>query len=200
RMSPAEVVMPVFQTGIQPDRDPEIRKHSLLGLAMHLGVLRENGHVDVPSELFSDLLNISREQVAISRHQTAYIFGLIGSPEAVDRLEVMVEDPDQMVRVNAAIGFARNESTQGLPVFHELFEEAASWELNPSKVESDKEESLYFERMLMVVNSIKAVTKLSSSLSPEEKARFIEELQALSDSTRDSVLRTDALAAIQELT
>lgn len=195
RLSTADIMLPVFQNGIQPERDAEIRKHSLIGLAMHIGTLRDAGTLNVPSSLFEDLVETSRDESPIFRHQAAYIFGLIGTPEANKRLAVLLEDPDQMTRINSAIGFARNGALEGLPTFHEIFVEGVDWNLNPSAVQTREQEEEYFERVLMLLNSIKAVNQLAPRISPQDRSQFAGELKKLADSTRDNVLRSDAVSA-----
>ncbi|WP_437227226.1 HEAT repeat domain-containing protein [Planctomicrobium sp. SH661] len=199
RMEVPETIVPVLRAGIQTDRNHDVRKHSLIGLAMLAGTMKDNPSLRDNAKLVTQMIDISKESDPLFRHQAAFDLGLLASPAALERLEVLLEDPDEMVRVNAAIGLARNGKLNGLPVFHELLREAAEWKLDPSQVKSPEQESTYFERMLMVLNTIKAVTQLLPQLSPEEKATFTKELKAISESTRDAVLRTDSLTLQHQL-
>jgi hypothetical protein len=199
RMQVADIVRPALEAGITPGLDRDVRKHSLIGLAMLAGTLRDHGKVLDDPTLIDELIEISREQEPLFRHQAAYVLGLIPTPSSLDRLEVLLEDPDQMVRVNAAIGFARNSKTTGVPVFHELLREAAAWKLDPSTVATPEEEASYFEKTLMVLNAIKAISQLKPDLSEKDRTGFAEQLNAVSKSTQDAVLRTDALKAMHDL-
>jgi hypothetical protein len=199
RMQVADVVRPALEAGIAPGLERDIRKHSLIGLAMLAGTLRDHGKTLDDPGLVNELIEISREPEPLFRHQAAYVLGLIPTPASLERLEVLLEDPDQMVRVNAAIAFARNSKTAGIPVFHALLQEAADWKLDPSAVATPEEEASYFERTLMVLNAIKAISQLKPDLSETDRARFAEQLDAVSHSTKDAVLRTDALKAMHDL-
>lgn len=193
RMAVPEMIVPVFRSGMEPSRNHDVRKHSLIGLAMLAGTTKENASLKNNADLIAQLIDISKESDPLFRHQAAFDLGLIPAPAALERLEVLLEDPDQMVRANAAIGLARNGKLNGLPVFHELLQEAIRWKLDPSAVSTPEQEATYFERMLMLLNAIKAISQLQPQLLLPERTAFEQELQAVSDSTRDAVLRTDAL-------
>jgi len=199
RMQVPDQIVPVLFSGMESRRNHDVRKHSLIGLAMLAGTLGENSVLRQNSRLIDRLIEISREGDPLFRHQAAFNLGLIPNPVTMERLTELLEDPDQMVRANAAIGLARNGKTNGLPVFHELFQEAADWKLNPSMVTTSEQEATYFERMLMLLNSIKAVSQLQPQLSAAEQATFADEMQIVSTSTRDAVLRTDAMELLHQL-
>lgn len=199
RMDVADEIIPVLRRGMAPERDRDVRKHSLIGAAMLAGQVRENGGTLDPPGLTEQLIDISRESEPLFRHQAAYILGLIASPEALDRLEVLLEDPNQMARANAAIGFARNGSTQGLPVFRDLLDEGIEWQLNPSSVKTQEQESVYFERMLMLTNTFTGIRELEPHLDAKTKQEFVQKLTQLAENTRDAVLRTEALQLMHEL-
>ncbi len=199
RMEVPDVAGPALLSGIAPERAHDVRKHSLIGLSMLAGNLREQGRPWDDPAVVSQLIEISREPEPLFRHQAAYALGLFPSPAAFERLEVLLEDPDQMVRVNAAIGFARYSKTAGLPVFHELLKEAADWKLDPSQVKDPQQEAVYFERMLMVLNTIKALHQLRPELDGPERSGFARQLEAVAGGTQDAVLRTDALQLIHEM-
>lgn len=199
RMDVTEVIVPVLRDGYQPGRNHDVRKHSLIGLAMLLGQLRDQGRNFDNSQVVNELIETSRESEPLFRHQSAFILGLISTPPAMERLAVLLEDPDQMVQVNAAIGFARNNQVQGVPVFRELLAEAIAWKLDPTSVSTPEEEARYFERMLMLLNAIKALSQLEPVLTVEERSAFARQLDAVANGTRDAVLRTDALKVKHEL-
>jgi len=199
RMQVPDQILPVLLSGMESHRNHDVRKHSLIGLAMLAGTLGENPALRQNSRLIDRLIEISREGDPLFRHQAAFDLGLIPTPATTQRLTELLEDPDQMVRANAAIGFARNGKANGLPVFHELFQEAADWKLNPSTVTTTEQEAIYFERMLMLLNSIKAVSQLQPQLSAAEQAALAAEIQEVSTSTRDAVLRTEAMELLHRL-
>lgn len=199
RMKVPSVIVPVLRSGMEPSRNHDVRKHSLIGLAMLSGSQGEDSSLRDDPELVRQLIEISRESDPLFRHQAAFDLGLLPAPAALERLNTLLEDPDQMVRVNAAIGLARNNRADGLPVFHELFQEAVQWKLNPGEVSTPEQEATYFERMLMLLNAVKAISQLEPKISAEERAVLLKEVQGVSESTRDAVLRTESMELIQKL-
>lgn len=192
RMEVADVMIPVLQTGIDPARNHDVRKHSLIGLAMLAGNTKDSPALKENPELVNQLIAISKEPEPLFRHQAAYDLGLIPTPAALERLEVLLDDPDQMVRLNAAIGLTRNGNLKGEPVFAELVNEAIQWKLDPAQVRTVEEEARYFERMLMITNVLKAISELQPQLTAESKAAYEQKIELLSNSTHDAVLRTQA--------
>lgn len=199
RMDVQDAIFPAFLVGIEEQRDREVRKHSMTGLAMTIGQVRENGEEIKEDDVLDRVIEISKEPDSLMRDQSAYILGLLATDEANTRLEVLLEDANQKTRVNAAIGFARNGSLQGMPVFEEVLKEAPEWKLDPSTVQTQPDEEQYFERMLMLINSLKAIERVSDQLSDEQSAELAGQLQTLADSTKDNVLRTEALKLIHAL-
>ena len=76
--------------------------------------------------LVDDLILVSGDSEPLMRQIGAYALGLIPLQPARDRLEVLAEDKDVNTRINAAIGLARQGSTKGLPVFKDVFKQAAN--------------------------------------------------------------------------
>jgi len=199
RMDVQDTIFPAFLKGVEEQRDREVRKHSMTGLAMTIGQVRESGETVHDDAVIDRVIEISQEPDALMRHQSAYILGLMDTVEAKGRLEVLLEDANQMTRVNAAIGFARNGSLQGLSVFQKILTESSEWQLDPSLVKTQPDEEQYFERMLMLLNSLKAIEQIADQLSPEQTAEIAGQLKALADSTKDQVLRTETLKLMHTL-
>ncbi|TWT57137.1 hypothetical protein KOR42_04950 [Thalassoglobus neptunius] len=199
RMNVQDVILPVFREGISPDRDVIVRKHSLIGIAMLAGSVQESGAKMKDPELVAELVEISREPERLLRHQAAYALGLMDSPAAQERLQELLQDPDQMTRVNAAIALARTSSTDGLFIFSELIDEGANWKMNPGSVETLDQESEYFERMLMLLNGVKAIGLLAPELTAEERSQLLESLDQLSASSQDAVLNSAILEVRAQL-
>jgi len=145
----------------------------VIGLAMLAGNVHLAGdEIDQPG-LIEELIEISGESDQLFRHQGAYALGLFWSEESHARLVALTDDPDLMTRVNAAVGLARNDSAEGADIFFDLLKEGAEdWKLNPTTVTTQAEESEYFERMLMLVNSMKALDMLKAQLDASQKQQL----------------------------
>ncbi len=199
RMDVEEVIVPAFQKGISIDREHEIRKHSMIGLAMLAGQLHQQGQSLLTPGIVAEVIEISKEPETLFRHQAAYVLGLVSDQTAKDRLEVLLEDPDQMTRVNAAVSFARNNSTIGMEVFQELFQQAITTPLDPATVKTEEDESNYFEHRLMLKNALRAIDQLRPVLDQDQSNKLVDQLKEVIESTLDNEIRTNAKQLMLEL-
>lgn len=84
------------------------------------------------SALITRLIEVTRDQVEAGspsalrvdeiRSRAAYSLGLIGGPEALDRLAVMLQDRSSNARNNAAFGLARHGDVRALPGILEMLD------------------------------------------------------------------------------
>ncbi len=193
RMQVQSAVIPVFREGIKESRNHEVRKHSLIGLSMFAGNLQQSGQTLSDPELVNELIEISKEGDRLFRHQGAYALGLFPTAESQARLVALLSDPDLMTRMNAAIGLSRNGSVEGVEVFFDLLKEGANWNLDPKQVKTEEQESEYFERVLMLINSIKALEELEGQLTADQKNELLKHLDPLSDTVKDTLLKSQII-------
>ncbi|WP_437203533.1 HEAT repeat domain-containing protein [Planctomicrobium sp. SH664] len=199
RLESVDIVAPVLLQGIQPERNHDIRKHSMTGLAMLAGTALSAGHPLADPAFTAQMITISHEPEPLFRHQAAYVLGLVDSPDARTRLTMLLDDADEMTRLNAAIAFTRQNRLDGLPVLESIFAEAEGWKLDPAGVKTFPEEEQYFERMLMLTNSLKGVRQLIPQLSETQRNAVAGQLEKIVAGTHDAVLRTEALETIHLL-
>ena len=168
-----ETAVPVLLTAVEDTRDREIRKQALNSLAVICGraFVERKQPVNMPA-LTTRIIEVSQESELLSRHQAAFILGTLTSPEARERLGALLDDPDQKTRMNAAIGFARQNSTQGMPVFEQLFVEAADWTLDPSAAKTIEQKTQHFERVLLVTNGMEVMRNLAPQLDAATRERL----------------------------
>ena len=181
-----ETAVPVLLTAVEGTRDREVRKQALNSLAVICGraFVERKQPVEIPA-LTTRIIEVSQESELLSRHQATYILGTLTSTEARERLGALLEDPDQMTQVNAAVGFARQNSTQGVPVIERLFVEAADWNLDPSAVKTDEQATQHFERVMLVTNGMLAVQNLSPQLDAATRVRFRDQIAKCADRATD---------------
>lgn len=199
RMRVQKVIIPVFRDGIAEDKDHDVRKHSLIGLSMHAGSVTSAGETLSQPELVSELIDISKEPDLLFRHQAAYALGLFPGAKSQERLEQMLSDADTMARINAAVGLTRNGSTAGVRVFFDLLKEAEGWQLDPTQVKTEEQEAEYFEKMLLLTNSLKALLELRENLNSEQVNELTQRLNSLSEQTKDAVLKSQIIELKQAL-
>ncbi len=181
-----ETAVPVLLTAVEVTRDREIRKQALNSLAVICGraFVERKQPVAMP-ELTSRVIEISQESELLSRHQATFILGTLTAPEARERLAALLDDSDQMTRVNAAVGFARQDSTQGIPVIEQLFVDSADWTLDPSSVNNDDQATQHFERVMLVTNGMLAVQNLAPQLDQSTRVRLLNQIAKCADRAQD---------------
>lgn len=196
-----ETVVPVLLSATETNRDREIRKQALNSLALVCGrafELRQQP-VDLPA-LTERIIDISKESELLSRHQAAFILGTLTAPGAQDRLAELLDDSDQMTRLNAAVGFARQKSTKGLPVFESLFREGASWVLDPSTVQGETQATQHFERVMLITNAMTAVQNLAPQLDATQKESLSKLMTPIGDRATDIAVQKQWMATKSALT
>jgi HEAT repeat protein len=117
----------VLLKAAQSERDPReaiVRDAALQAIATRAHQLQQH---DPPRALKSPhlertlILLASDEDPAI-RFQAAYALGKIGTPKAIEQLEVMVDDPDLDTRANAAISLAHRGNAAAVETLSELLD------------------------------------------------------------------------------
>lgn len=112
------------------------------------------------------------------RHLAAFAIGNVGGPDSVDLLKVMLLDGDRFARANAAVGLARNGSTDGVPVLLELLKESlAPFDASALKGKTANEIQLaennfQVEQPSLVRTCLRAINDLWPRLSDSEKAEL----------------------------
>lgn len=194
RLDATTEVLPVLLDSVEQEEEP-LRKHSLTAVAMVAGRAFERGAPLADPSLVRRTIAASEHADVLTRHQAAFTLGLLGGAEARARLEVLLADGDLMTRTNAAIGLARNGSTQGLPVFEEVFADMAARPLDPAAVDTEPEAQEYFERKLAFTNCVRAVEQLDAGLTADQRRRAAASLTAIAGATRDAQVQIDARQA-----
>ncbi len=184
---------PVLQEAMQPEQDREVRKNAIAAVAVASGRLAERGKPVTDAALAQSLIAASRDEDALLRQSGAFALGLVKVPDCIERLTVMISDADANTRVNAAVGLARQESTAGLPVFREVFQDAVGSK-GPHAGDPDLQ-----ERLLAVKNGLAAVSKISDKLNADEKVEFAKLIAPIAAEHTEPRLRTDANEALLKL-
>ncbi len=204
-----DLVIPALIDAAQPGDEGEfrqmLRKTALNSLAMVVGRARDRDLLTtLPPDLDTRVARISEDSSRLFRNQAAFVLGLSGGQAALERLQAMLEDPEPLVRANAAVGLARNDSKRALPVLEEILQDSADWKLDPpapgeSAEKAAIEDGVRFERIKMLGNALRAVGDLGPQLSDEERARVTKEVQRISTSFPVLELRSVALKTVDAL-
>jgi HEAT repeat protein len=179
-----ETVLPVLIQAIQPEHDEEVRTNALKAIAVIAGRAFQE-QTPIKAELAEDpLIAISSDPTPLIRQMAAYILGLIPSKASRGQLKVLIENSDSATRLNAAIGLARQGSTEGYQVIVAELREA------DRKTESrSNEEVLLFTR---ISNSLKALQQVGDALSAEQRDELRAIVKPISTDFREVKLRMEA--------
>lgn len=195
RLDVPETVFPALLAAVNSESGENaelVRKHSLTALAMIAGRALERSQPLGSDSIVAPIVAISQSSNPLDRHQAAFILGLMSSPEAEHRLEVLLQDGDQMTRANAAIGLARHQNPAGMPVFEEVFADAVARPIVPQTFTDEEEGQAYFERTLLLKNSLHAAELLGPELDGDARGRLVTLLEQVADATKDAQLSINA--------
>lgn len=192
RLDAPETVFPALLDAVNSEQDELVRKHSLTALAMIAGRALERGEPLGSASIVAPIVAVSQSSNPLDRHQAAFILGLLSSPEATHRLEVLLQDGDLMTRANAAVGLARHQNPAGMPVFEEVFADAVARPIVPQTFTDEEEGQAYFERTLLLKNSLHAAEVLGPDLDGDARGKLVKLLEQVADATQDAQLSINA--------
>lgn len=112
----------------------------------------------------------------VVRHLAGFTLASVGGPDAMQQLKVMLLDGNRFARANAAVGLARNGSTESIPAIQELLTESMepfdrTSVQGKTEAEQRQAESIFqVEQPQVVRNCLRAVNDLWGSLDDSQKA------------------------------
>ena len=205
-----DVVLPMLAKALAPDKNIEVRKSSLMSLAMiagrHFeaeaqtgaepGTADEVPALDAPlgkptitEESVTEQLKLAaQDPVPAVRHLAAFVLGLVSGQSAMEQLEVMLLDGDPMTRANAAVALARNGQVQGVPVLLAMLTDGTT-ELSREdfgNLTPDEQQLLLqhrqFEQPIILRNCIRAIETLWGKIDEASQTELKAVLGKLSES------------------
>ncbi len=197
-----DVTMPVLLLAMNPAEDRDVRKNALAAVATTANRLHEQGKTLDETEVVPVVISASEESDSMIRHLATFTLGMFASPSAEQRLDVLLEDEDQLTRANAAIALARQGSQKGLPVFEDVLRESGeattgSGETSASSATTGDEAA--FEGTILLMNTLKALTQLSGELDANQRERLTQLLTPIAEDHADTLVRVDAKTLVLEL-
>ncbi|MFM8951577.1 MAG: HEAT repeat domain-containing protein [Planctomycetaceae bacterium] len=157
--------------------DPETARAAVEAIAVLTTNLSAAGAALPDAAAVTDaLLAASRSDDAGLRSAAAFTLGVVGGAAAHERLDVLVEDPADDVRYNAAIGLARQGRESGYATLAEMLGLPDA----PAEPGDEAAQSQRYRRALIVVNALKAVGLLvdAGAMPPESITQPLTELAA----------------------
>jgi len=159
---------------LRPNATP-VREAARTAAVEALAVLSENlsaagREFADPTAVSTALLAASRSDVDGLRSAAAFTLGVVGGDPARERLVELVDDADDAVRFNAAIGLVR----QGRPEAWDACAEMLSLpDVSPPPGDR-KAQAERYRRAMIVVNAIKALGRFIDVAGSEPPARIVD--------------------------
>ncbi|HEY3393772.1 MAG TPA: HEAT repeat domain-containing protein [Lacipirellulaceae bacterium] len=154
-----------------------VRYGALEGIAVRAHGLRQLDPPQTPEHetLMPALEALSVDEDPLVREKTAYALGQIGTPAAIERLEIMVDDPQADTRYNAAVALARYGNARAVETLAEMLdvEELAALRT------VDNERAEAGRRAIIVGNALQAVEALAKRNPDADLSLVIESLEQL---------------------
>ena len=150
--------------------------HGLASLAANLNSASPSWH---SSDLVAALVASSKADDDLLRAESAFALGVLDDPQALDRLDAMLDDPHPDARFNATTGLARHGQLAALPVLLEM--------VNPDQTLAMKEETgaenRKQKRIIVNVNGLHGIQELAEAdpTADLSKAEAAVELLTKSD-------------------
>jgi HEAT repeat protein len=118
-----DTLLRAAETNRTPD-DELVRHGAIEALATRAYDLQQ---LDPPEhfanpEAESTLVHLSGDEASTIRSTATYALGQVGTPEAIKRLEALVNDPDADTRYNAAIALAHRGNTKSAETLAEMLD------------------------------------------------------------------------------
>jgi hypothetical protein len=144
----------------------------------------------------SALLRLSQDGEGQIRSDTAYALGKLGTPAAIERLEVLVGDPYSDARYNAAVALAHRGNVTSVETLIEMLDPTEMSGLQREKDNAGRKK----KRDLIVGNALKGAEELARKNPDADFTTLIEALDGLAnagsktlvDAQLPSRVRTDA--------
>jgi HEAT repeat protein len=149
------------------------------------------------------LLRLSQDEKPQIRSDAAFALGQLGTPAAIERLEVMVDDSDADTRYNAAVALAHRGNAKSVETLAEMLDPEETSGLQKEKDDTGRK----FKRQVIVGNALKAAEELGRTNADDDLAALIASLNRLADADSQTLddaqlperVRTDARRVAESL-
>lgn len=197
-----EKTLPVLAEATKDSHTVEVRKSALMSIATIAGrhfdvatgykpssgekpvegvavrkVPLEKPTISDPATL-TQLTICAQDPLPVVRHLAGFAIANVGGAEATEQLKLMLLDGDRFARANAAVGLARNGSTDSIPPMIELLNESLQpFNAQPVQGKSEAEQRLaentfQVEQPQVVRNCLRGISDLWNTADATQKAEL----------------------------
>ena len=188
----AEALPPILRAATV-ERDPteiDVRRTALEAIAVYANNNRQLS-LSENDVCLEALIAASRERTEVAaekqaradlRSTAAFALGVIGGDAALDRLVILLDDPDTNARYNAATGLCRHGDARAIPALLEMLDPE-----NQESASSEEHESGRDWKRLQVINTgIRSAAQLAENNSADDLESVRAALQKIIDSELSS--------------
>ena len=217
--------LPALAEATKDSHNVEVRKSALMSIASiagrHFDVATgykasvENGQaggrtvrkVPLETPTISDPATLqqlklcAQDPLPVIRHLAGFAIANVGGAEAMEQLKLMLLDGDRFARANAAVGLARNGSTDSIAPIVELLNESLQT-FDPKSVQGKTEaeqrlaeNTFQVEQPQVVRNCLRGISDLWDQADPAQKA----DLKALVEKVSADFFAPDVRIQASEL-
>ncbi len=205
-------VLPALQKATEPTYSATVRSSALRSIALILDRAdRDEREIDGLPELTATLIDSTavdpaEEGASLIRQTATFALGMVGSEDSASHLVTLLASADEKTQVNAAIGLTRLDRTEGVEVFLDMLEIAATESFDAeaaAKLPTDERmqalSRYQIEIPMMLNNTLKALDQLAPKLTPEEKTQISAKLEPLAQSYEQVQLKQMASDLVSKL-
>ena len=205
-------VLPSLQKATEPTYSAKVRSSSLRSMALILdradrGDRKIEGLADLTAALIDCTAPDPAEEGADLIRQTAtFALGMVGTEESAGHLVTLLASADEKTQLNAAIGLTRMDRTEGVEVFLDILQVAATETFDveaAAKLPADERQAALsryqIEIPIMLDNTLKALDQLASNLTADEKTAVSKKLHLVADKYKVEELKQRAAALVTKL-
>lgn len=165
----------------------QLRRAALEAIALLAKNTESQGPLDDP-QLMSTLAATAKDDEPQIRGATAFVLGVIGTPEARERIAGMVADAYPDVRYNAATGLARHGDQRSVEVLLEMLDADNDAGLKVEKAEAARE----YKRFIILLNGLQAAKQFHAANPTADVSPLREAIARLQKGPLDDKLRIKA--------
>ncbi|MBX3439177.1 MAG: HEAT repeat domain-containing protein [Planctomycetaceae bacterium] len=202
-MDVPDLTFPVLISAMDPVHDREVRKNAIASLATVAYRTHEKGRPLDESTVVPEIISATEDSDAMIRHLATYSLGLFQGAASRDRLEALVQNGDELTRVNAAFALSRRGSVAGISVLEEILESQGDAVNHRSSAASHDDDADLVQDLLVdspkLSNTLKALGELSGSLDPVARERVTRLLTPIAENHPEGQVRVDARTLLAKL-
>ena len=164
------------------ENDKLVRYHAIQALATRIYNLQQ---LDPPQpisdpDLEPSLIALAGDEDAAIRSATTYALGKLGTPAAVTKLEVLVDDPDADTRYNAAIALAHRGNAKATETLAEMLDLSELSKGAEGSKSSDDDPA--FKSAVIISSAIDAAHALARQNPQADLSNVMKSLETLVNS------------------